>query len=166
LDLEWKMARRSLEQWASIAEIVASVAVILSLVYLAYEVRQNTRAMQATARQEFAAQDMAFFATALDPTIVAQARAKLENGEDLTPVEHSQLVNREHMNFRIFENAHYQFKKGALEASEWERYRRIVQRQICEYELAQTMWAQFFFAPEFESEVNEIREGCAPGGTD
>jgi len=160
------MARRSLEQWASIAEIVASIAVILSLVYLASEVRQNTLAMQATARQEFAAQDMAFFATALDPSIVAQARAKIEEGEALTPLEHSQLVYREHMNFRIFENAHYQFRKGALEASEWERYRRIVHRLICEYEPAQTMWTQFLFAPEFEAEVKEIQEGCEPGSTD
>ena len=160
------MPRRNLEQWASIAEIVASVAVILSLVYLAYEVRQNTLAMQASARQEFAAQDMAFLATALDPSVVAQARAKIEEGEALTPLEHSQLVNRQHMNFRIFENAHYQFQKGALEASEWERYRRIVQRLICEYEPAQTMWTQFFFAPEFEAEVKEVQEGCGPGSTD
>ena len=159
------MPRRSLAEWASIAEIVASIAVILSLVYLAYEVRQNTLVMQANARQEFAAQDLAYLATALDPSIVAQALAKFEEGEALTSLEHSQLVNRQHMNFRVFENAHYQFRRGTLEASEWGRYRVIVHSLICEYEPAQTMWNEHNFAPEFVAAVEEIQEGCESSGT-
>ncbi len=36
----------SIEQWAAIAEIIGGVAVLVSLIYVAYEVRQNTRQLE------------------------------------------------------------------------------------------------------------------------
>ena len=35
-----------IEKWAHIAEIVGVAAVVMSLIYLGYEVRQNTTAVQ------------------------------------------------------------------------------------------------------------------------
>jgi hypothetical protein len=39
----------TLEDWANIGEIVGGVAVIVSLLYLAWQIRQNTKAVRATA---------------------------------------------------------------------------------------------------------------------
>jgi hypothetical protein len=39
----------TLEDWANIGEIVGGVAVIISLLYLAWQIRQNTKAVRATA---------------------------------------------------------------------------------------------------------------------
>ena len=160
------MARRKLEDWAKIAEIVASIAVVLTLGYLAYEVRQNTRVMEANARQQSAAQDLAYVATALDPSVIARAVAKRDEGEELTSLEHSQLVYQQYMNFLIFENAYYQFRKGVLETGEWERYRHIVQVLICGHEPAIEMWTQFQigFVPEFRGLVSEIQQSCGSDG--
>lgn len=36
----------SIEEWAAIAEIIGGLAVLVSLIYLAYEVRQNTRQLE------------------------------------------------------------------------------------------------------------------------
>ena len=41
------MAKLTLSSWASIAEIVSAVAVVLSLIYVATEMRGNTRAVEA-----------------------------------------------------------------------------------------------------------------------
>jgi len=38
----------SLQEWAAFAEIVGAIAVVLTLVYLAIQVRQNTKAIQST----------------------------------------------------------------------------------------------------------------------
>ena len=46
------MAKLTLSSWASIAEIVSAVAVVLSLVYVATEMRGNTRAVEAAALVE------------------------------------------------------------------------------------------------------------------
>ena len=43
----------TLQQWAGIAEIVAAIAVIPSLVYLAVQVRQSNAQSRATARYAF-----------------------------------------------------------------------------------------------------------------
>jgi hypothetical protein len=39
----------TLEDWANIGEIVGGVAVIISILYLAWQIRQNTKAVRATA---------------------------------------------------------------------------------------------------------------------
>lgn len=149
----------SRQELASIAEIVGGAAVVVSLLYAAHQVRENTRAMQASSRQEFASQDLAYLATALDSSVIAEALRKLEAGEQLTGLERSQLVHMQHMNFRVFENAHYQFRKRALEASEWARYARIIEVLMREDPAVQAMWGRFArgFVPEFREEVERIR---------
>ena len=155
------MRHRTLQDWASIAEIAGGVAVVLSLIYVGYGLRENTRAIEAQTRQAFAAGDLTFFETALDQTVVAAALAKEEAGEELSLIEQSQLKTREHLNFRIFEHAHYQYQKGTLEEAEWDRYARIV-RTKCTSEPAQAMWgeASETFQPEFRRVVNEIFTDC------
>ncbi len=155
------MAHRTLQDWASIAEIAGGVAVVLSLIYVGYGLRENTRAIEAQTRQAFAAGDLTFFETALDQTVVAAALAKEEAGEELSLIEQSQLKTREHLNFRIFEHAHYQYQKGTLEEAEWARYARIV-RNKCTSEPAQAMWSGGgeTFQPEFRRVVDEIFTHC------
>ena len=40
------MPKLKLSDWASISEIIASVVIVLSLIYLAFELNQNTKALQ------------------------------------------------------------------------------------------------------------------------
>jgi hypothetical protein len=96
------VTKRSLQDWASIAEIIGAVAIVMSLIYVAYEVRENTRALQATSRQALGDQDLAYFQTLLGPSILARAMDKKRRGEDLTDLEISQLQERQHLNFRFF----------------------------------------------------------------
>jgi hypothetical protein len=156
------LTRRNLQDWARIAEIASAVAVIISLVYVGYGVRENTRALEASSREALGAQDLTYLATALDTSVVARAIDKIERRETLSALEHSQLRERQHLNFRIFENAHYQHQKGTLDDSEWERYTRIIRINICEYLPAQTMWDEYeaAFVPEFRLVVEEIRGSC------
>lgn len=57
------MTRRSLSDWASIAEIVGAVAVVASLLYVGYEIQRNTEVGLATNRQAIAerAQELALY---------------------------------------------------------------------------------------------------------
>ena len=157
------MSRRTLQDWASIAEIIGAVAIVISLVYVAFEIRENTKALQATSRQALSDNDLTYFATAIDSRIVAQARDKLFNGEELSSLELSQLKERQHLNFRIFENGYSQFLLGAIETKEWERYSRVIRINICEYLPAQVMWEDVRngFDPSFRKVVDEIRNDCS-----
>ncbi len=153
------MTKRSLQDWANIAEIAAAIAVVCSIVYLGLEVRDNTRATESATRQGFAMQDMVFIDSAIDSSIVARAVAKRESGEELSNLENSQLVQWQHLNFRIFENAYYQYKKGMLDESEWKRYEVIIRKNILHNRAAQEMWEgkRHIFTPDFAAVVDGLK---------
>lgn len=155
------MEHRTIQDWASIAEIAGAVAIVVSLIYVGFELRENTRAVEAQTRQAFAAQDLAFFESALDRTVVARAIAKLQSGKKLSELEQSQLETREHLNFRIFEHAYYQYQKGTLEQSEWDRYAQII-KLLCTHQPAQSMWGRHkeSYKSNFRQVVDEINSTC------
>jgi len=57
------LAKRTLSDWASIAEIIGAIAVVASLLYVGYEIHRNTKVSLATNRQAIAsrAQDLALY---------------------------------------------------------------------------------------------------------
>jgi hypothetical protein len=84
------MRRLTLGEWASIAEIVSAVAVVISLIYVGYQINQNTEEVRASNRQELV--DRAVDVTrdyAINPQ-VAEVIAKARSGDELSPQEHAQ----------------------------------------------------------------------------
>ena len=150
-----------LNQWLA---ILANFGVLIGVFAVAYELRQNTIATEVVSqRHESAAQDMAFLATALDSSIIAVAMMKNDKGEELSELEMSQLVQRQHMNFRIFEAAYYQFERGILEDSQWRRYAQIIDFIMCveKDRPALAMWDQMAWVPEFADAVERIKANCS-----
>jgi len=135
------MAHREIQVRASIAEIIGAVAIVVSLIYVAYELRENNRILHVNSRQVLSEQDLRFYETAIDPQVVARAVDKVERGEQLSSLERSQLMRCQGLNFRIFEHAFFLDRNDALDIGEWERYQRIIRNNICGNEFAQQMWA-------------------------
>ena len=154
------MKKPSLSQLSDLSQIVSAVAVVASLVYVGSEIRQNTEATHAATRQAIAGTDFEYVGATLDPLLLAEAEAKLEAGAELTQTEQFILVERQHLNFRIFENAFYQYRVGLLEAETWQRYRWIISLQLATNGPAQKMWAKFgpSFDESFTREVRQIQE--------
>jgi hypothetical protein len=90
--------------------------------------------------------------------VLARANAKIDNGETLSPLEVSQLVHQEYVNFVSFEHSFYQFRKGALEAEEWSRHENIARFRIESSEHARAMWARkrHTFTPPFREVVDSF----------
>ena len=155
----------SFVQLGALGELIGAIAAIVLLGYIAVQIRQNsklldlnTRATEAASRQAFSAQDQTYLSSALDPSVLAVAVSKLENGVDRSPLEKSQLLGRQHLNFRVFETAYSQFQKGVLDQNEWERYRQIVGFLMRSDEPSRQMWSEFrdLFDPGFTAEVERI----------
>ena len=96
--------------WAPLAEILASIAVVLSLIYLAAEVRQNTRAIEGTAFQELIhATDAALLAVAGDPTL---AEIIVRGDADYTTLSSPELLRYEstwHLHTPVLSSAFVDF---------------------------------------------------------
>ncbi|WOJ92941.1 hypothetical protein R0135_14270 [Congregibacter variabilis] len=73
------MVKRTLDEWASIGEIISAVAVVISLLYVGYQVNQNTDQMRAANRQQLVNRSMdATKGFAMNPE-VARVLTKVEN---------------------------------------------------------------------------------------
>ena len=84
------MNRLGLSEWASIAEVIGAAAVVLSLVYVGIQVRENTEEIRAANRQQLVGRShTATNNVATSPTL-AGAFGKVEAGEPLSPAEQVQ----------------------------------------------------------------------------
>ena len=153
------MPKLTLGQWSDLSQIVSAAAVVASLIYVGFEIRQNTEASRAATRQSIAETDFEYVGATLDPAMLVAAEAKAEGGVELTPTERFILRERQHLNFRIFENAHYQYRAGLLDEETWLRYRWIIARQLRLNEAAIAMWERFgpSFDESFKAEVAVIQ---------
>ena len=152
------MSKFSLSDWANVAEIGAATGVIVSLIFVGLQLRSNTEATEAATREAINQKDMEYLSLRLDSSVLARAHAKRENGEALSPLEESQRVHEEYVNFVAFEHSFYQYEKGGLEPEEWLRHENIVRHQIQGSRYAQIMWARYHhhFTPEFQRLVDSF----------
>ncbi len=152
------MTKFSLSDWANVAEIGAATGVIISLIFVGLQLQSNTEATEAATREAINQKDLEFLSLRIDSSVLARAHAKLENGEELSSLEESQLVHQEYVNFISFEHSFYQYQKGVLEPKEWSRHKNIVRLQIEGFPYSQIMWArkQHTFTPEFQVLVDSF----------
>ena len=108
------------EALGAIGEIVGAVAVVVTLGYLAVQIRQNTLMMKATIRQDLcAAAQEGIHKWAENSEVMVK---KLGDG-DLDPAESFRASQMVRAMFRGYENYVYQLGLGLFEASEWEGIR-------------------------------------------
>ena len=145
-----------INRWLS---LTARVGVIISLLFLGYEINQSTKATMAAASQGLTDQSLNFFEAQLDHDVVSQAVYKQRQGDELSGYELHQLDLLQHINFRLFESAFLQYKRGFYEDREWERYRRIIAKQMANNPGTLQMWERTKggWTDEFAAEVESLR---------
>lgn len=121
------MRRPTLGEAANLAEIVAAVAVVISLVYVGRELQSNTAAVKAASMQAvFGASSETLLTFAADSDL---ARIRLMGNRDP-----SRLTETEAFRFGVFarqfwlmmQNVYFQNELGVMDARVWQSYRRIV----------------------------------------
>ncbi len=101
---------------AAIAEALGAVAVLASLVYLAAQIRQNTKMIKSSIRQQLTTTAVDAISKTID---LADVMTKAVNEETLTAAEQFQLNQMHRVAFRGFEDFAYQNEHGLLDPSEW-----------------------------------------------
>ena len=145
----------TLEQVAYLAQIIGTVLVVGSLVYVARQLRQNAEALKAQSRQASLANDKVSIQTAIDERAMFEALAKSEPLSFQDQFRFSMLTI---MTLRDREHEFFQYKARALEDAAWLSYREVI-RITLDSERRRKWWASIgseFFDPEFRQMVNEI----------
>ena len=107
----------SLEQYALLGEIVASLAVFASLIYLAIQMRQNTEAIHAQSRQAIKEGVLTEITLIMsEPDLYLSLTEK----EELLPIEQGKLNAYFIASLRAREFSWLQYQNGVIDESQWE----------------------------------------------
>ena len=117
----------SLEDLGNIGEFVAAFTVIVTLGYLAVQIRQNTRSVRASMYQSLV-ESVVNFNTAFTQDSEL-ARAYLEGLEDLdglSEADRTRVVFALFSHFQIFQSMFYQPRIFTIEPAYWESWRALI----------------------------------------
>lgn len=144
-----------LEDLGNLGEFVGAIGVVVSLVYLGLQLRQNTSSVRASSFNSMIQNSIRLLEhTFRDREFAALVARAEEDPAALTPEERVRWDSYMTAVFRHFGNLVYQNRVGALDAQMWESYRRDLKEH-----LRSPHWAAWFRAHRVvfsESLVEEV----------
>jgi len=145
--------------WAdlsALSEILGSVAIVITLIYLSIQTRQNADATKANTRQEVLAADQLLLLNFVTDPELELLRYK----PDLTDEEKARLGWVFITFVRMRENNWLQYKNGVLDRDTWESYRASIVAMLGSCR-GKAWWQNYVVNPgiwdtQFTSEVTEL----------
>jgi hypothetical protein len=154
-----------LEKLAAISEIVSSVAIVLTLGYLAIQTNQNTIAIQSTAQQSIVSEDVELVLSQLEFPHIAPP---MYDRHRYSEIELLQLSSWVLAFIRLRESQWMQFRNGVIDQATWETYRSPIAFVLAP-EVTRSLWdtlvAMGTVDADFAREVNELIDGSSIQGS-
>ena len=145
------------EAIGTISEAIGAGAVVLSLAYVAVQIRQNTRQVR-VATHDGTTRDFRQFTRQL----LASGLSKVfsQGLEDYAALDEQQKLDFAFMMydlFKAFENIHYHYLHGTLGEDAWKGWRRFIASYVTAPG-AQHYWAirRDIFTPEFQDFIERL----------
>ena len=144
-----------LSGWAALAEIVASVAVIISLLLVAYSIKRNTGEMEISNSNFLYQLDEQIGGDISRDVRLATILLKVERKEDLTGVEKIQYVALQERYLGLLEIAWTQHKRGSLALIDWRDWDKYLSDYVMGG-LPKEWWIEMrpLYKPEFADLVD------------
>lgn len=108
-----------LKKFALISEIVSAIAVVISLIFVGYQISQNTDEVRASNRQQVTLAAISATQLIAGNTELAAIFSKIENNEELTNAENIQYSYFVRSLLYDIQNAYLLHLEGRLEDSYW-----------------------------------------------
>jgi hypothetical protein len=108
----------SLGDLASLASLVGSVAVLVSLLFLGFQMRQSNRNQRSLMQQGRSDRNVDLLCRLTDPKL-SEILLRVSGGETLTDAEYFVLYGFAGAVFWSYEDSFFQFHSGTLDAKSW-----------------------------------------------
>ena len=143
---------------SAVADVFGAVAVVLSLIYVAAEVRHNTTALTRAASADAIAGIRHWNETIIGDPVMAQIFSR--GVEDINALDEDGRTRFVvlMLNFlKTFEDMHYQFTKGAMEPEVWSGWEQLARIYLTRPGIRQ-YWAerQQVFSPVFRAWMERL----------
>ena len=142
------------EAISAVSEIVGAIAVVISLIYVATQIHQNTRMMRSAAKQSLTETTQNLIYKAID---YSEEWVKLMTGDDpSTAEEDARMSLLVRATLRGFESQCYQYEAGLLEENEWCALRTAIM-DICAWPGFNRYWDQL--KPHISERLKAVVDG-------
>lgn len=148
----------TLSQLSDFGQTIGGIAVVASLVYLAIQVRQNTRGVEASTLHQNTDLWIAAFLRLAEPEIAAAYVAGMAANPDIRPLHYTQFFLICRAVFLAFENQYYQMRRGVLDPETYAAYQRSISTQFLAFRGFRLWWkqSQSVFSPAFASHIEAM----------
>ena len=143
---------------ADLSEIFSSIAIVITLIYLAIEITQNTDAIEGQTRQAVLTSAQAEITLLLDNPDLVRSLAGLEQ---LSETDSIRLDNFLALALRSREFSWLQYQSGSIDEAQWAT-EEVVLISIFDSEIARLWWQRMgreVFGEEFVDFVDELISG-------
>ncbi len=114
------MKKLSLQDWSAVAEIVGTVGIVISLLFVAYTVNLNTVELRSTNENVQLQLNDEIIAGLLSNTDVFSIVDKRDNGQELTQIENWGMAVFTLRQLNVWEMAFYRHLDGAFTPERWD----------------------------------------------
>ena len=151
----------NIQDLGSVGELVAAIATVGTLIYLAVQLSRNTQSLRSSTLQEIQRDVRAVLLSSPEATELA---ARYRDGEALATGERTFLVQRFMSVFRVMETIWYQVDRGTLDKVLLNGYMHHM-RVVMSTDLAREVWEGYqvgVFHPGFVAFANDYLEKNPP----
>lgn len=147
----------TLDDLGNLGDFLGAIAVLVTLVYLAIQVRQSSALTRAQTRQSVADSQIIYLNSRVTDPYLRSVSFKMFSGEELDAEETYAIRVHISAHIRLFENYFAQFTLGTMNAQDWRAMRQVIKNhlKIANYRHVfsqrQSVWNS-----DFSEEVNQI----------
>ncbi|MCP5184673.1 MAG: hypothetical protein H6993_11970 [Pseudomonadales bacterium] len=147
----------NLQDYASVAEVIGAVAVVISLVYVALSIRQNTDAIQVSNHQALVAMDMEKNSWLRESEFAEIYVIAREEPEKLSKVQMQQYSTFVADTMNAWEFAYITYSNGAMDETIWHGWDGFYRSELSS-DLFRRFWLDRGegFSPKFKAYVDSI----------
>ena len=147
-------------------EVLGAIAVVISLVYLAFQIRHNTKSVRGSTLQQNTDFWGDFFLRLAQPDIADVYSTGMKGRADISPITFTQFNCLARSMFLGFENQYFQYRNGILDSESYLGYERIIADQILAFRGFRIYWEQnrSYYSPSFVSHIDTLVEKTPEGG--
>ncbi len=149
------MKKRNLTEWAAISDILETVAVVASLIFVAYSVNRNTLVMQSASDtfvyqiQDERVRDIA------NNSELASIELKVRNNEEVSEVDKHRMISQHVREINMWELAYVQYNQGLYSPDQWQAWDGYYKIDLIE-KLPEEWWGEVkaWYGDDFAKHVD------------
>lgn len=148
----------TLTQLADVGELLGGIAVVASLIYLALQIRQNTKTVRGSTLHQNTDLWTSIFFRLAEPEFARAYVAGMSGEPGIKPSHFTQFFFICRAMFLAFENQYYQMRQGVLDAETYAGYERAIATQFLAFGGFRSWWRQSrsVFSPSFVEHIDAL----------